>query len=175
MEYYLKIISTYWSQITILLLALGYLLKLYLNYLTKKKEINHSLFQKMMMDSVYAFYNSYSQIEELWRDLPLLRIKDGQYSPKELDDMIFPFLNDIKNRSVQLRLFFEVNEIKLFEKIVSNFYVINSKVSEIYMNHQTGVNYINASVDYENLKDQITTDNSILINQISAMIRKKFK
>jgi len=77
----LQYVTEYWSQITILLLAIGYLFKLYFNYLSRKSEINHSLFQKMMMDTVAEFLKAYSLNEEMFRDLPILKISKGEFTP----------------------------------------------------------------------------------------------
>jgi len=40
-----EILTTYWSQTLLLLLGIGYLVKRGLDFRSKKKEINHSLFK----------------------------------------------------------------------------------------------------------------------------------
>lgn len=171
-----KYIAEYWSQITLLLLGVGYLFKLYLNYLTRKSEINHSLFQKTMIESVLGFIHSYSTSEELWRDLPLLRISKKEFTAKEMDLMIFPHLNDIKNKSLQLRIFFGEKEMEPFDGIVSNLFKVNSKVSEIYHNPKNlDKNYTSESWEYEKVMDEMIEKNRELILQITNMIRTKFK
>lgn len=177
MKEVLEFISSNWSQMTLVLLGLGYLIRLYLNYLTKKREINHSLFQKMMVDSVSDFLMSYSINEELWRDLPILRIINNEFTSKEMDDMIFPSLNDIKGKSIRLNLFFDKEEMKLFEDVVSNLFKINLKVGQIHRYDQLLEKKSNSDLswDYELTKNNINKQNQVLVDQIGKLIRKKFK
>lgn len=171
----LPYITEYWSQITILLLAVGYLFRLYLNYLSRKSEINHSLFQKMMMDAVSEFLKAYTVSEELWRDLPILRISKGEFTPKQLDQMIFTCLNEIKSKTAQLRIFFKDSDMKPFEEIEANLFKLNAKVSEIHANYQMGGKPMDDAYEYGNLKDSLLKKNILWIGEIRDLIHRKFK
>jgi hypothetical protein len=68
------IFTTYWSQVTLILLAVGYLIKRGLDIKSKKTEINHSLFQQNRISSVKTFFSKYAKTELMWNQLAIYEI-----------------------------------------------------------------------------------------------------
>lgn len=79
-----QLLTEYWSQITFILLGLGILLKIILDFISKKKEIDHSLFQERKLEAVNVFFSNYSRIEQFWIEIPIYEIIRHEIKPKEL-------------------------------------------------------------------------------------------
>lgn len=58
-----QLIQNYWAQITILIGAIGYLVKGVLDQKFKRKEIWYSLYSQKKMDYLLTFFNLYQKIE----------------------------------------------------------------------------------------------------------------
>ena len=67
-----EIFEKYWNQILLLITALGIGLRIVFNFFLKKKEINHSIFQKNKIEALIRFYNAYSELKSMWTKLPSL-------------------------------------------------------------------------------------------------------
>ena len=76
----------------------------------------------------------YSEAENVWRDLPIYNIINEKLPVKEMDNLIFPSMNNLKNTQVELYLYLNNIEIKPFEEIVDSLFKLNKKVSDIYFN-----------------------------------------
>lgn len=87
------ILTTYWSQITLLLVGIGYLIKRGLDIKSKKLEINHSLFQQNRLYAINRFFESYAKVELMWNQIAIYDIISQKLSPMEIDLLVFPTLN----------------------------------------------------------------------------------
>lgn len=56
-------IINYWAQLTVLIAAGGYVLKVILDHRYKRKEIWHSIFQQKRMDHLLKYWEQYYKLE----------------------------------------------------------------------------------------------------------------
>jgi hypothetical protein len=60
---WIEFITKYWAQITILMAALGYLLKVFLDYKFRKKEIWHTIYIQKKIDYTLKYWEQYYKVE----------------------------------------------------------------------------------------------------------------
>ncbi len=58
-----ELFTTYWSQVTLLIIGIGYFIKRIFDQKSKKLEINHSLFQQNRINAVSKFLSTYAKTE----------------------------------------------------------------------------------------------------------------
>lgn len=76
--------TTYWSQVTLILLAIGYLLKRLLNNKSRKMEINHSLYQQNRILTLKSYFSNYAKAELMWQQLSIYEILEHKMTAKEI-------------------------------------------------------------------------------------------
>lgn len=127
-----KLFTTYWSQLTLLLFGIGYFIKRVLDNISKKSEINHSLFQQKRLESVNSFFTIYAKTERMWVHIRIHEIVQNKISATELDEIIFPLINELKRNLLELQIYFKDEEHSRFKSIYDNLILINRKLSNIY-------------------------------------------
>jgi len=95
-----KLLTTYWGQTTLILLAIAYFIKRIFDNKSKKIEINHSLFQQKRLKVLNDFYSNYAKTEFLWDHLAIYDILSNKLVAKEIDNIIWPILNDLKKNQI---------------------------------------------------------------------------
>jgi hypothetical protein len=71
-----KILTTYWSQTTLILFGIGFLIKSSIDLKSKKTEINHSLFQQKKLELINSFFSNCGSTNQMWKDIPIYDILD---------------------------------------------------------------------------------------------------
>jgi len=105
-----ELLTTYWSQVIVLLAFIGYFGKRFFDDKSKKREINHTLFQEHRIKSINDFYSFYAINKQMWYELPIHGVMKHQIEPKELDNLIFPSLNDLRKSVIKLQIYFDKND-----------------------------------------------------------------
>lgn len=62
-----QIFTTYWSQTTLILFGIGFLIKSSIDLSSKKTEINHNLFQQKKLESINSFFQIVLQLPKCGR------------------------------------------------------------------------------------------------------------
>jgi len=169
-----ELLTTYWSQLTLIVLGLGYLIKRALDLRTKKLEINHSLFQQKRLESVNNFFTSYARTEQMWIDLAIYDILNGRLEAKEIDDIIYPHINELKRNLLELQIYFEENDHKHFAQILADTKAINSALKKIYFDVNSNATVTDKSNVFQFAKDEKTAQNEKIFRNLSVLIRKTF-
>lgn len=115
-----KIFEDYWSQILLLLTAIGILLRMVLTFFLKKKEINHGIVHKNRMDALIRFFNAFAELKGMWVKLPIFQILRNELTSNEIDGQIQPPLNKLEASIIELQIYFEgelYDKFKSIEKI----------------------------------------------------------
>lgn len=169
-----EILTIYWSQFTLLLFSVGYIIKIYIESKQKKSEINHNLLQQRKLDALNHYFFLYSKIHQMWYDFHGYSIKDKRLTANELDELIIIPLNQMKSSVLELKLYFEKNITDDFEKISINFFKINGLLKPMYLNYD--VQKLTPLVQiFENGKDEKLAENEKIILQITYKIKQIFK
>lgn len=170
-----KIFSLYWSQITFLLLGIGFLIKNYIDLKSKKLEINHNLFQQKKLESVNTFFSNYALTERMWEELPIYKIMERKLTPKEIDDYILPNLNQLRKNTLELKIYFKKNEYVEFQKILNNMTFINSELSMRFFHNYNQTNLNTLSNDFLFERDKALLENKKILQKIVDNIHKQFE
>ena len=167
-----KILTEYWSQVALLLAFIGYFGKRILDNISKKREINHSLFQEKRLTAVNKFFNAYSESTQMWFSLVVSDILHHRTDPKELDEIIYPSLNKLKSIVKELQIYFDLKDAKLFDEILDNSLDINQKLFEMYF--QSNEKYVVRSNSFLEFRDQKLKSNEEVFKKISKRLKKTF-
>lgn len=169
-----KILEDYWSQILLLLTGLGIIMRMIFDFLLKKKEINHGIFQKNRMDALIRFYSVYAEVKSMWVKLPIFQIYRDELTSDEIDNRIQPPLNKLEASIIELQIYFKEALYDKFKEIEKNMFKMNRHFldrafeidSEISLTHRTN-NYII-------FREKIEKENSRLLAEINKEISKKY-
>lgn len=114
-----EIVIDNWAQITILLGAIGYVIKLLTNYWLKKREITFSRLQENKILEIKEFYKSYQQLELALRSY-LYQTEFGDHDP----EIFFKIKENIRDKfisfsynSMTVKLFLSSEDIETIDKI----------------------------------------------------------
>ncbi|NLX72412.1 MAG: hypothetical protein GXY94_03800 [Bacteroidales bacterium] len=170
-----ELLTTYWSQVLIVLAGLGYLLKRILDIRSKKTETNHSLFQQNKISSINRFFENYSKSELMWNQIAIYDILERKLSPKEIDKIIFPVLNELDKNLLELMIYFDEKEIRDFKIIVENIKSINRALSSIYFDYAPDKTIINKSNEFTFAKEKVLLSNGKILIELAKYIKQTFK
>jgi hypothetical protein len=169
------IFITYWSQITLLCAGIGFFIQRYLSLKSKKAEINFSLFQQKRLDAVNRFFQNYSILQSVWHQLPIWNIFERKITGKQIDEMIWPFLNNLQGSIHELKIYFPEDQHPDFQQIYNNFLKINGVVAGNLRYNDQSKDVTHKVNDYEFLREDINKKNQELIEKISILVRQSFK
>jgi hypothetical protein len=147
--------TEYWSHVTLLLAIVSYFIQRVLNLKSKKTEINHSLFQQNRINAVSDFMSSYSQAELMWRDIAVYEILSGKLGVKEIDEIIWPPLREMKKNVLILKLYFDIDSHRKFEIILDGFLKINTALQESYFDGVQKADLLKKSDEFHRVKNKI--------------------
>ena len=170
-----QLFTTYWSQLTLILLGIGYFIKRILDNISKKREINHSLFQQKRLESVNSFYSIYAKSERMWVHIRIHEIVQNKISPTDLDETIFPLLNDLKRNLLELQIYFDDVEHARFKNIYDNLNLINRKLSDIYFDFDQNKTNTQKSNSFQFYRDDVLEKNELILKKISTNLKKTFQ
>ena len=169
------ILTTYWSQTTLILIAVGFIIRSYTDLKVKKTEINHNLFQEKKMESVNRFFSNTATTIQMWKDLPILQILENQFTAKEIDKLIFPNLNELRRNVLELKIYFDKKEHIQYQRIIELMHEINSKLSSTYFSYDKEISTIVKSNNFQDLRDNKLEEINKVLEIITEKIRKDFK
>ena len=170
-----ELFTTYWSQTTLLLLSVGYFIKRIFDLISKKKEINYNLFQEKRLNAVNVFFQTYSEVEQMWTALSIFDILNNKLSAKDIDEIIFPSLNKLKRSVLELQIYFEDKEHFLFNNILDNSFNINEKLSQIFFDMNSDKTITQKSNDFYFYKINKLKENTVIFKKISIFLRDTFR
>lgn len=82
---------------TLIFLGIGYLIKRILELTSRKKEINHNLFQDKKLDAVNSFFRAYAEVQQMWHGIAIHDILRGKIESKEIDIIVSPEINKLQS------------------------------------------------------------------------------
>lgn len=170
-----ELLTTYWSQLTLMLFGIGYFVKRLLDNISNKRRINHNLFQQNRIDSLNRFFKSYSKTEQMWTSIAIWDILGNKLSAKELDNIVFPLMNELKASVMELQIYFKDKDHENFQSVLKNMKLINGKLGEVYFDFNPDRNIISNSNKFQYFRDDKLKENEKILKKISLMIQKTFK
>lgn len=93
---------------------------------------------------------------------------------KEIDNYIFPHMNELRRNVVELKIYFKESDHKNFVDILENMHDINGKLSEEYFYFGDDKTIINKSNDFIYFRDDKLKENEIIFKKITSKLQKDF-
>lgn len=162
------------SQVPIFLLAISYFVKRYYDLKSKKVEVNHSLFQQNKINAISGFFANYAKVDHMWHKLSIFEVLERKIPVKEMDEIIWPPINDLKRSTLELKIYFKPEEHNYFEKVLDNFLLVNANLSKNFFDFYRDKTIIHKTNDFSFFLEKMKKDNEKLINESSEMVRKSF-
>ncbi|MEO6329752.1 MAG: hypothetical protein ABIO55_12505 [Ginsengibacter sp.] len=170
-----ELFTTYFSQVTLLLLSIGYIVGTIVNYRSKKLEINHSLFQQNKILAVSNFMSNYAKTELMWSHIAIYEILSNNLKAKEIDGIIWPPLNEMKKSVLELKIYFNGEDHIAFEKILDGFLSVNEELSNLYSSSNKELELIHKSNKFHSFKETALKQNEDLLTKVCEEIRRIYK
>ena len=167
------LVTTYWSQVILILLAISYFIKRIFDEKSKKIEITYSLFQQNRINTVNLFFSNYAKVESMWHKLPYWDVIEYKIKSEEVDKIVWPPINDLKQSVLELKMYFQKEDHKYFEILLKNILSINSNLLKNRTDYSKQ-NIIQKTNDFLFFKDKVLKENSKIIDDLTTMIRKSF-
>lgn len=117
MSNFLEIINKYWSQIIVLLLGFGYLIKLYFNWRLKQKEITFDKIRETKLKELKQFYKSYINLESHLKELQFAAAKNQTENEHQIRKLLPDIWRQFYLDFTFLRIFLSTEELKSFENL----------------------------------------------------------
>jgi len=169
-----EILTTYWSQMTLVLLAIGYLIKRIFDDRSKKAEINHTLYQQNRISALTNFFRNYAAVELMWKQIHIWAIVQNKLSEKEIDEYIWPSINLLKTSVIELKLYFDKVDHDLFEKLLESVLDVNQELSLIFFSPNSELTLVQRANKFNSYRDNVFQKNNETLTAIADRTRKLF-
>lgn len=169
-----ELLTTYWSQLTLLILGGAYFIKRAFDKADKRIEIDHTLFQQNRIIAVNEFYRNYAKAELMWSQLQIWNILQNTKTADEIDAYIWPPMNDLKKSILELSIYFLPQEHRYFEKAFKSLLMLNNRLSALYYMANKDVNIMERVNSFEGFKEKAFKDNEQVLLVISENVRYAF-
>lgn len=167
-----ELITDYWAQISLMTIGAGYFIKIILDYLTKRKEINHSLFQQNRIDTLKEFLTSYSETLVMLNSVPITDIASKKIPIEKTNEILLEPLSRLEAVTVTLGLFLDKSSHKEISRVPENInqIAIDIKMLYTFKLDENTPNRINSII---HRRMRLTEDNNIIITKIIQDAKKK--
>ncbi|MFV0325945.1 MAG: hypothetical protein ACK5LF_16450 [Bacteroides xylanisolvens] len=172
MEIFRVILTDYWAQLSFLLLGIGYIVKVILESINKRKEIIYSFFQQNKLNAVNNYLSAYSEVLSMIRNIPEFEIYRYTISAKEIDAYVQPPLSKLNAATNELHMYLEEKQYLIFKNITNNIEAINSKMIDLRTNINPDYTPTQKSIDFYEIKTNNLNENENLISEVLKEIRK---
>ncbi|MES2616795.1 MAG: hypothetical protein V4613_02895 [Bacteroidota bacterium] len=169
------IFTTYWNQVILLLLGLGYLIKRVFDLRSKKSEINFNLFQQYRLNATNRFFSNFAKAELMWTHIAIYDIFSEKISVKDIDTLIFPSLNSLRESMHEVKIYYDKKTIELFEALESNMIQLNRLVSDLYFDYDPKKTVSIKANEYYFNKSKLEKENKITLDKIYNSVQNTFK
>jgi hypothetical protein len=166
-----ELLTTYWSQTTLVILLSSYFIKRIFDNRSKKLEINHSLFQQNRIDAINRFFSIYAEVQLMWQQLNVYPIFLKEKDLKEIDAMLLPPLNRLAASQLELKIYFKANKYDCFEDLIKNMLSINEELMRLYLLSESEKKIVDKVSDYKLFINDITKKADVTLDKLIERIR----
>ena len=161
------LIINYWSQIVILIGAIGYLLKLFFNFVIKKKEIKFTIFQKLRNEEVKSFYISFLEFEEILKQYNARAFNGYNLDERFYDKLELSYKNLILDFS-SLKLISNKKHFEEIDNYLNKLFEVKSRTSisdnDLRVGFDTKESSKRLDEDYNYLKEDFISLKKNIVN-----------
>jgi hypothetical protein len=168
------LLTTYWSQMTLVILAVAYFIKRGLDIKSKKTEINHNLFQQNRITAVKSFFSVYAKAELMWEQIRIYEILEYKLSANEIDRIIIPHLNSLQESTLELKLYFDNDLHKYFEQLTNGIQSINGTLLRLYSSLNPEKSIIVKANEFAAFKEKIILNNKFITEELCRKLKDHY-
>ncbi len=165
----MKVFIDNWAQISFIVLAIGYIIKVILEANFKRKEIRYNFFLNNRMKAIEAFLSNYANLESNYKDASTSYFYKT-ITAKDIDNIIVPLRYKLTDSLSLLQLYTTDSEFKSFSEVYSNFIFLMNQCS--HLKHEPGMNEIEKGNELSALLDRYKHQNEGLLKIIVLRIQK---
>lgn len=166
--------TTYFNAVAFLIVGITYFFRRSFDNKSKKIGINYSLFQQYRITAVNNYFSNYAKVEFMWHHLAIWKILSNKLDVKEIDNIIWPPINDLEKSVIELKIYFTTEDHKHFELVLNGFLSINEKLSNLYSKGGDETKIIEKANEFQSFKDKILKTNTETLDIISTIVRESF-
>lgn len=170
-----KLFTTYWSQTTLILAFISFFGKKVFDLITKKKEINHNLFQQHKIKATHDFITSYSQLVHAFHNLEYYKIFNEEIKGDLLDNLITNPISDFCAKNLILTMYSEEKLKVNLMKIEENFLSIDDLMKDLLFDLSEQNTTVNKPIFWSNFMKKKLDENKKLISHILDLQKAYYK
>jgi hypothetical protein len=167
-----ELFTTYGSFVTLIIVGIGWLIQKSIELKNKRIETKYSFFQELKIKAIKKFFEAYNKAERMWHLFPTQAIIERKLEAFEIDNIVWPPMNELKASVIELHLFIDEDEVKQFEKVYDHLSKVNRVASDIYFRDKKERDSIQAGNDFAFAKDEAVKECEKLLTQIGIRFRK---
>ena len=145
---FLKFISQNWAQIAIIIGAVGYFVKVILDFQIKKREIKFSFIYQEKTDAFHNFFLSFQDFKRLLLD-NCFRYKNGMITFDEFEKILRLGRDEIQTNIDHIYIYCSKKEIELLYRISNTTSTIHYRVRDT---DEAGLSELILNYDEQNRK-----------------------
>ena len=145
-----------------------------MDIIASKSKSKFSIFQAKRIEAIEEYFTSYSKAEQMWWHISVLGIFKNQIDAKEMDEMIFPSLNEVKSNALRLRLFLKNDEMTTIDVITERLFTINQTLSDLYFDDERGLSASVKSGNFHIKREAELEKNEKDIAEITVKLRASY-
>lgn len=165
----MKFLVDNWAQFSFLLLAIGYVIKVILDSLFKRKEIKYNYFLNNRMKSIEQFLSAYSNLQSTYSDTSTSYL-NKLLTAEETDNIILPLRYKFQDALAMLQLYVTKDEYAKFSEVFSNFVFLMNQVRRLKW--VPGISDVEKGNELSSLIRKGEIQNQDLLKEIIAKIQK---
>ncbi len=167
----LKFLINNWAQTSFILVAIGYIINVFLKYIFKKKEIRYNFFLNNRMKALEKFLSDYTNIEGTFNDTSTSYFYKS-ITTKEVDSIILPLRYNLTDSLAKLQLYTSQKEFKTFSEVYKNF---NNLMDSVWQIRKKSIEEIEKLNALSSVLSRYSLINNDLLKEIIRQIQKDIK
>jgi hypothetical protein len=178
MKTWYELIIINWSQITVILGVIGYIVTTLVNWNLRKTEISFTKVQEQKILEIKEFYKSYQKLEYSLYTF-LNQTNFGSHEPEILNDIrkqIQEYTMAFEYNCMCLKLFIQESQITTIEEIYNSCCTIRKDIDSWHI-YKTGINpekYTEYNEKLNNIGNTQLPELSQLLKRIESSLRKDY-
>lgn len=180
----MEFLTTYWSQITVLIGAIGapivYFLKRYYDLKDKAAELKRTLFQNEKVKAITDFLMIYGELETFYQTSVSPNVDSGHVSKHNFDNVFGRIMEKFRASYNVLFVYLDETEMAPFVELFKSQVPVHNGVTEFFASYKSRVDFANHGLSewLSKHKQNISAGREIaerLFKQIGINYRSEYK
>jgi len=111
--------------IPVIFTFVGIAISPFIQHFFAKRKTRFEIFEKHGQEILLEYFKAYSDVESMWRHFPFIQSLDKKYSVFEIDQMIWPKMNNFRTYTLILGVFSKKEIRDIVDAIFKNYITLN--------------------------------------------------